>query len=108
MEHINLQAGLRDLEDSLQRMQALLAWRKLKRQEARPGEPPSFRMYDPTAADLQNEYSLFSWGRTRVRSVLNRSNRSVPPSARAAIERTLAEVERQARQLGLSAGGWGA
>jgi hypothetical protein len=79
----------------------------LKQQETRPGQPPSFRMYDPTAADLQNEYSIFLCTCTQVRAALNRLNCSVPESSGAEMERTLAELERQARQLGLSAGDWG-
>jgi hypothetical protein len=108
MEDIDLQAGLRSLEDSVHRMQALLAWKQLKQQEAKPEQPPSFQMYDPTATELRNEYSLFSLVRTHVRAVLKQSSHSVPERLRTGIERTLAELERQARQLCLSAGDWGA
>lgn len=107
MEPIDLQASLRSLQDSLRRMQALLAWSQLKSQEARPGLPPSFQMYDPTATELRNEYSLFSCMHTRARAALTRGSHAVPEGLRTDMERALAELEQQARRLALSMRDWG-
>jgi len=87
-------------------MQALLAWRQLKEQEAKPGQPPSFQMYDPTATELQNEYSLFLCMRTRVRAAVNQSSRTLSDSVRTKISKELTDLDLQAHRLGLSSGHW--
>ena len=106
MVHVDFTADLQRLHDSLRRIQALLAWHKLKQQETRPGLPPSFQMHDPTITDLWNEYSLFLCMRTRVRAVLSGPNRAVPESSRTEIGKELAELEQQLCQLGLSQWSW--
>lgn len=98
MEHMDLQAGLRSLQDSLRRMQALLAWSQLKQHEARLGEPPSFRMYDPTETDLRNEYSRFLSTFTEMHAVLHAHSASIP-ALRETLQRKLAELEQEAHQL---------
>jgi hypothetical protein len=106
MEHVDFAADLQGLNESLRRMQALLAWHHLKEQEVKPGQPPSFQIHDPTATELQNEYSLFLCMRTRVRAAVNQSSRMVPESVRTKIRKELAKLELQAHRLGLSAGHW--
>ena len=101
MEHIDLQAGLRDLSESLQRMKALLAWRQLKQQETRPGEPPSFQIYDPTATDLRNEYSHFLSTSIQIHHALHEHGATVPAPVREDLQRRLAKLEQEARQLNL-------
>ena len=101
MEHVDLQAGVRSLDESLQRMKDLLAWRQLKQQETRPGEPPSFQIYDPTATDLKNEYSHFLSTSILIHGVLREHSISLPVPLRATLQRTLAELEQEAHQLNL-------
>ena len=73
MEDIDLQASLRCLNASLRRMRDLLAWGQLKHSEMRPGQPPSFQIYDPTATDLRNEYSFFVSNSLQMHAVLTYS-----------------------------------
>jgi len=101
MQHIDLQAGLRNLSESLRRMKALLAWGQLKQQETRPGEPPSFQIYDPTATDLRSEYSHFLSTSIQTRGALREHGASIPAPEREALRRRLAELEREAHQLSL-------
>ena len=101
MEHIDLQAGLRGLNDSLRRMKDLLAWGQLKQQEARPGEPPSFQMYDPTATDLRNAYSHFLSTSVQIHGVLRECSASIPAPLRETLQRKLAKLEQEAHQLNL-------
>jgi hypothetical protein len=106
MEHVDFAADLQGLNESLRRMQALLAWHRLKEQEAKPGQPPSFQMYDPTVTDLQHEYSLFLCMHIRVRAAINQSSRTLSDSVRTKIRKELEKLERQVHHLGLSAGRW--
>jgi hypothetical protein len=98
---VRLQAGLRGLNESLTRMRDLLAWRQLKQQEARPGEPPSFQVYDPTATDLKNEYSQFLSTSVQIRRILGEHSAPIPAPLRATIQRRLAKLEQEAHQLNL-------
>lgn len=101
MEHIDLQANLRSMSESLRRMKGLLAWSRLKQHEARPAEPPSFRMYDPTETDLRNEYSRFLSTSTEMHAVLHAHSASIP-ALRETLQRKLAELEQEAHQLNVN------
>lgn len=101
MEHIDLQAGVRSLNESLRRMKALLAWSQLKQQEAKPGEPPSFQVYDPTATDLRNEYSHFLSTSIQIRGALCERSASIPVPVGETLQKKLAMLEREAHQLNL-------
>jgi hypothetical protein len=101
MEHTDLQAGLRDLNESLGRMRSLRAWAQLKEHEARADQPPSFQIYDPTPTDLKNEYSHFLSTSNQVRRLLHRHGASLPAPVRSSLLRRLTEFERQARQFNL-------
>ena len=104
MEHVDFAAALQGLQESLRRLQALRAWHQLKEQEAKPGLPPSFQMYDPTAMELWNEYSRFLSLCRRVRAVINQAGHRVAHSVRTKVSKELQTLERQAHRLGLSAG----
>jgi hypothetical protein len=106
MEHVDFTTDLQDLRQSLRRMQALRAWRRLKEHEARPGQPPSFQAYDPTEADLENEYSFFLFIRTRVCAALRQRDSALSKTLRVKVRREWAVLDRKARRLGLSAGPW--
>lgn len=99
MKHLDLQTGLRGLNESLGRMRGLLAWSQLKQQEARPSEPPSFQMYDTTATDLRNEYSHFSAVSLQVHGILHEPSASLPMPVRETLLRKLAQLEQEAHQL---------
>lgn len=101
MEHTDLQADLRSLTESLRRMQGLLAWRRLKQHEARPGQPPSFAMYDPTETDLSNEHSFFLSTATRMHAALNQLDHRFPKSLHEQLQKELAALEHQVRALNL-------
>jgi hypothetical protein len=101
MEKTDLQAGLRSLNASLGRMRDLLAWGQLKQQEARPGEPPSFQIYDPTVTDLRNEYSHFLSTSVQIHGILREHSASIPVPLRATFQRRLAKLEQEAHQLSL-------
>ena len=88
-------------------MKDLLAWGQLKQQEARPGEPPSFQIYDPTEVDLRNEYSLFLSTSVQIHAILNERHASVPAPAREAVRKALAKLEQQVYQLNLHQRDWG-
>lgn len=101
MERIDLNAGFRRLNASLGRMRDLMAWDRLKEHEARPHEPPSFQIYDPTATDLRNEYSHFLFTAVELHDALRGHGASIPESMRRTLQRKLAKLEQEARQLDL-------
>ena len=101
MEHTDLQAGLRDLNESLGRMRTLRAWAQLKEDEARPHQPPSFQIYDPTATDLKNEYSHFLSTFNQVRRLLREHATPLSAPVRETLLRRLTALERQVRQFNL-------
>lgn len=98
---MDLQAGLQSLSQSLRRMKDLLAWASLKQSEARPGQPPSFQIYDPTVTDLRNEYSHFLSTSIQIRAILNEHDASIPAPMRETLQRRLAKLEQEAHQLNL-------
>ena len=106
METIDLQAGLRSLSQSLRRMKDLLAWGQLKEHEAKPGQPPSFQIYDPTETDLRNEYSFFLSTSIQIHTILNERDARIPEPAREAIREALATLEQHVYQLNLHQRDW--
>ena len=101
MESVDMHAGLRSLNDSLRRMKDLLAWASLKQSEARPGQPPSFQIYDPTVTDLRNEYSHFLSTSIQIHGALPEHSGAVPAPVRETLQRKLAGLEQEAHQLNL-------
>jgi hypothetical protein len=101
MEDIDLHAGLRSLDESLRRMKDLLAWGQLKQSEARPDQPPSFRIYDPTPTDLRDKYSHFLSTAFQIHGILHEHGASIPAPLRETLQRKLAKLEQEARQMNL-------
>ena len=97
----DLQAGLRRLNESLRRMRNLLAWAQLKRSERRRDEPPSFQIYDPTVTDLRDEYSHFLSTAFQLHGILHEHSASILTPVREILQRKLAKLEQEARQLTL-------
>lgn len=60
MEPQNIPQQLHQLQESLSKMKALLAWEQLKLAEARPGDNPGFTIQDSLANDLRNHYLFFA------------------------------------------------
>ncbi len=101
MEGTDFHSNLEKLAASLQRMKALLAWSRLKQSEARPGQPPSFQIYDPTEIDLLNEYSFFWFTSQQVQTLILAPNGLSPESVRAETAKTLAQLHQEVHQLNL-------
>ena len=101
MEQMDLQAGVRSLNESLRRIKALLAWRQLKLHEAKPCQPPSFQIYDPTETDLRNEYSHFLSTSIQIRNALREHRASISEPAREMLRKKLAMLVQEAHQLNL-------
>jgi hypothetical protein len=101
MEKADLEAGLRRLRQSLVQMKALLAWKKLKQSELRPGQPPSFTIYYPTDTDLRNEYSLFLSIKVKFHHFLNYGIDKISESEKLAIKGRLARIEQEVNRLNL-------
>ena len=106
MNDTDLQAGLGSLYKSLRRTNALLEWQKLKQSEIRPDQPPSFRLYDPTEAELKAEYAFFLSTFIQVRGILNRGSISLPGPLRQTVQDRLARLDREVHQLNLGCRWW--
>lgn len=87
--------ALKDLQSSLKTISSLIAWRNLKLAEQRPHEPPSFRMYDPTEADIKIETGFFIKTIFDIRSVLN----ELPVSLRETVNKRLLTLEARLDKL---------
>ena len=101
MIELSLPSALRRLRESLQQIKTLLAWEQLKQSEARPDQPPSFQMDDPTESDLKDEYSFFLYVSMQIRTILNDSSIIMTQAERQTIGRQLTEVEQQLYGLNL-------
>jgi hypothetical protein len=106
MNDTDLRAGLQSLYKSLRRIKALLEWQKLKQSEIRPDQPPSFRLYDPTEADLRNEYAFFLSTFIQMRAMLNEGSASLPEPLRQTIQDRLARLDQQVHQLNIECPWW--
>ena len=100
MQEINLEAGLRSLRESLNKIKSLLAWEQLKQAEVRPNQPPSFQIHDSVETDLRNEYSFFLFISFQMHSIL-KSNTSLSETERQHIKKELAKTEQQLYGLNL-------
>jgi uncharacterized protein YceH (UPF0502 family) len=67
----------------------------------RPGQPPSFQIYDPTATDLRNEYSHFLSTSIQIHGALHEHSAAVPAPVPEDLQRRLAKLEQEAHQLNL-------
>jgi hypothetical protein len=102
----DLQAGLKGLKHSLQRIKAFLVWEQLKQTETRPETAPSFRIQDDTEEDLRNEYSHFLSLSVQIHSILNDASRAMGDTERQTVQRQLARIERQMYGLNLGQRFW--
>jgi hypothetical protein len=102
MAEADFEAGLRSLRNSLQQIQALLAWQHLKEAESRPHEPPGFKITDSVEADLRNEYSFFLATALQIHGILNDNSLTISEAKRQNIKSQLARVEQQLYSLNLN------
>jgi hypothetical protein len=102
----DLQVGLKELKQSLQKIKALLAWEQMKQAETRPETAPSFRIRDDTEEDLRNEYSHFLSLSGQIHSILNDASRAIAGTERQTFRKELARIERQIYGLNLSQRFW--
>jgi hypothetical protein len=102
MAQANAMVLLKKLEQCLDKIRALLEWRQLKREEARPDLPPSFTMDNHIEEDLQNEYSRFAAISSQLQTILNGNGSIKSTSQRAYIKDRLWQLDRQVRGLNLS------
>jgi hypothetical protein len=93
--------ALAGLKTSLERIKALLAWEQLKKSEATPDRPPAFKISDPTATDLRNEYSSFLFKSVQINRLIDSSTNGSSHKTLGRIRRELTRIEREARSLGL-------
>ena len=97
----DLQRELHNLFESFRRIKALAAWERLKRSETQPHQIWAFQMHDPASDDLKNEYTFFTAGLARLRSILNDHFLTVSEELREAARRQLAHLQRQVYALDL-------
>ena len=102
MTEPNLDAGLRNLRQSLRQIKALLAWQRLQETESRPHEPPGFTITDSVEKDLRNEYSFFLATALQIHSILNDTSLTIPEAIRQNIKSQLAKIEQQLYSLNLN------
>ena len=93
---------LRKLQNSFQKIKALLAWRQLNLAERQPGLPPSFVFDNRVEEDLRNEYSRFTATLANFRSILNNTRTFIPTDRRRYLRHRLLELESQVRGLEVS------
>ena len=103
MTEANLQSGLKYLKDTIEEIQALLAWEQLKLQERRPGDLPAFMPNEDIDGDLRNLYGAFLAGLEKVRDLLNPAClRRLTDAQKQGYRRQLAQLETQMHRLNLA------
>ena len=107
MAKADLQARLRTLRESLQQIKSLLAWEKLKKAEARPGQPPAFQVYDPTESELRDEFSFFLARLAEVRGLVDDGSFSISEHDYKNAKRQLLKLEQELQATNLHQRFWG-
>lgn len=99
MIEADLQAHLRRLRRSRERIKALWAWRQVKQREAVSHRISAFRLPDSTADELRNEYALGVALAVGLRAILNDHSVPIPETMREDLSRQLAEIEQDMETL---------
>jgi len=99
MKRTHLKVELANLQGSLDRMRDLLAWHAFKQAEAKPGSAPGFDVYDPTLADLRDEYSCFLATSGRIHVALNDDSAIAHRADRIDFTRALRKIEQEVYSL---------
>ena len=100
MTETELVAGLQTLRQILDDMKSLLAWQKLKSQEARQRPSSLIRFSDTAGEDLMDKYSSFISLAVQIHRALDDSNAKLTNSQRKRIKKQLETIEAQAYYLG--------
>ena len=90
-----IDAALRNLRTSIEKIRSLQEWHRLKNSEKKPGTPPSFEIYESIDGEIKAEEGFFLNLAESVRAALN--DRSDDKSARQ--KKRLMIIEKQFRQL---------
>jgi len=103
MKEANIEAGLRQLSESLRRIRSLVAWAELLKAEARPHTPPSMRIDHGIEADLRVQVGLFMKTSMDLREVLLEAGKEgVPEEALSRWKKRLLKLEAEFSKLDLS------
>jgi hypothetical protein len=101
MTETELDAALKRLQTCVQELAGLLAWEQLQRDEARPGQPPGFRIKDPVETDLRNQYSRFLLDSAKMHHLLSEGTLRIPKAKHHRMMWQLGELERQVHGMNL-------
>jgi hypothetical protein len=103
MEIPQIQKILIVLDNSLDKIKALLAWEQLKLAEARPGDHPEGFLPDSTEADLRNQYSNFLFISLQAHNLIHNPDlTALSDKDRRQFENNLHQLEAEFRGLNLS------
>jgi len=103
MKDANIEAGLRQLSESLRRIRSLVAWAELLKAEARPEAPPSFRFDHGIEVDLRVQAGLFVKTSMDLREVLLEAGKEgVPEETLSRWKKRLLKLEAEFSKLDLS------
>ena len=90
-----IEEHLTDLKKSLETLSSLTAWRSLKFEERRAGEPPAFQMYDPTETEIKRQFTFFLMTLLESRAALMK----LPSSKRQGAKSELSDLETEFNRL---------
>jgi len=102
----DLRAGLRSLQNSLDKMRSLLAWDQLRQSEMRDTQSIVTAIADPTEGDMRNEYSSFLFTLAQVRNLLRSGAAVLPPRVCEETRLQLGKLYRELRRLNLEQRFW--
>ncbi len=103
MTEIDPKPGVQALRNSLDQLKTLLAWRALKRAEARPGCPLSWLGAETLQIELRNEYSFFLFTAVHLHAGLDSGAAGLSGARHKQIKSDLAALEHQVHRLNLPA-----
>ncbi|MHC4658547.1 MAG: hypothetical protein ACYS83_05135 [Planctomycetota bacterium] len=94
------------MRESLRQIKALLAWQQLKKEEAKPGQPPAFQICDPTEEDLRNEYSFFLSTSVQVHHIIHDNATDIPEAKLNSLKSQLGKIDQELNKLNLNQRFW--
>ena len=101
MEDPDIQAGLRSLSASLDKMKELVAWQELEEAERKPGLPPSFQVTNHVVEDLRVQYGSFVKTALDAHEILNSKDFQATEVERTRWRQQVLSLESEVRVLGI-------